>query len=166
MIRIFWILALLVLVGCSSTPPAPSTVPFSVQSKIVVGNQVNPYGSFVYHPIVVRVYQLREPGAFSNSEFIDIFLDDRKALGASLIDVLYMDPLLPGEHSLNLEIQRDTRYLGVFAEFAEYRDAKGRALVKFEGKPDKKEILIKVNGLSIELSLPEKPVEKSWWQLF
>ncbi len=166
MMRIVGVLALFILAGCSSTPPPPSNVPFSVQSKIVVGNQVNPYGSFAYHPIVVRVYQLREPGAFSNSEFIDIFLDDRKALGASLVDVLYMDPMLPGEHSLNLEIQRDTRYLGVFAEFAEYRDAKGRALVKLEDQPDKKEILIEVNGLSIDLSLPDKPVEKSWWQLF
>jgi len=160
------ILLLLILAGCSSTPPPISILPFSVQSEIIVGSKVNPYGEFSYHPLALRFYQLREPGAFTNSEFIDIYIDDRKALGASLVDVLYIDPMLPGQHSLTLEIQRSTRYLGVFAEFAEYREANGRALVKLEEEPDLKIVLVNVNGLSIDMSLQEKPAEKSWWQLF
>lgn len=160
------LLLLFLLAGCSSAPVPPSTLPFTVQSKIVVGNQVNPYGEFSYHPLVMRFYQLREPGMFNNSEFIDIYLDDRKALGASLVDVRYLDPMLPGEHDIELEIQRDTHYLGVLAEFAEYQDADGRALIKLEENPDLKIIMVNVNGLSIDMSLREQPVEKPWWKLF
>ncbi|MGB1237011.1 MAG: type VI secretion system lipoprotein TssJ [Pseudomonadales bacterium] len=162
MIRSIALVFCALLIGGCSSKPAPTNTPFSVESRWVIGDQVNPYGGVDHHPIVLRLYQLREPGAFNNAEFLDIYLDDRKALGASLIDAQYLQPMLPGEQTLALDIQRDSRYLAVFAEFADYKSAVGKALLKLDDNPDLQVITVNVNALVVELSAKAKK-KKGWW---
>jgi type VI secretion system protein VasD len=154
----------LLIIGCSSTPQ-PTNVPFAVQFDLSVGKQINPYGGVNSHPIVLRLYQLRQPGVFSSADFLDIYLDDRKTLGASLIDVKYLEPIVPGENSLTLDVQRDTRYVGVFAEFADYKDAQSQALVRLDDNPDLQIISVQANGLVVGISMKIKP-KKPWYKFF
>ena len=154
----------LLIIGCSSKPP-PTNVPFAVSFDFNVGQQVNPYGGVNSHPVVLRLYQLREPGVFSSADFLDIYLDDRKTLGASLIDVKYLKPVIPGDSSLTLDVQRDTRYVGVFAEFANYKAAQNQALVRLDNNPDLQIISVQVNGLVVDISMKIKPT-KPWYKFF
>lgn len=160
--RFCLLLLSLVLVGCSSTPP-PTNVPYVVNTEIIIGNTVNPYAQVPFHPIVLRVYQLQEKGSFVNAEFLDLYNDDRNVLGASMIDALYLDPMLPGDHQLEIDLQREARYIAVMAEFADYTNAKSKAVLKLIATPDTQVVSIRVNGLSVEISQRAKIV-KSWWQ--
>lgn len=155
----------LLISGCSSKPLPPTNVPFVVEFNLSIGKQVNPYAGVNSHPIVLRLYQLREPGVFTSADFLDIYRDDRKTLGASLIDVKYLEPIVPGDSSLTVDVQRDTRYVGVFAEFADYKEAQSQALVRLDDHPDLQIITVQVNGLVVDISMKIKPT-KPWYKFF
>ena len=163
MIRVLLLLSLSALIiGCSSKP-LPSQLPFSVTTHLNIGAQVNPFNHTASHPIVLRIYQLRESGAFNNAGFIDLYLNDRDVLGASLIDAQYLKPVSPGQKILTLDIQRDTLYIAVLAEFSDYSNAVGKSILRLDRHPDQKIMVVHVNGLVVDITMQAKP-KKAWWQ--
>jgi type VI secretion system protein VasD len=139
-----------VLIGCASNEPAPLIVAHDV--TISVGNEVNPYGGSKSHPVVIRIYQLSESGTFQKAEFIELYRKDIEVLGGSLVDVNNVPPLLPGqEHTVKLDIHRQTQYLAVFAEFANYDNAKSKDFIKLP-QDDEARLVIRVSGLSVSIT--------------
>ncbi|MFC3152729.1 type VI secretion system lipoprotein TssJ [Litoribrevibacter euphylliae] len=138
------------LSGCSSNDPIPLIVSHKV--IISVGDEVNPYGGNKSHPIVLRVYQLSESGTFQKSGFIDLYRKDIEVLGGSLVDVHNVPPLVPGEqYTLALDIHRQSQYLAVFAEFANYDNAKSKAVIKLP-QDSEAQLVIRVSGLSVSIT--------------
>ncbi|GGB82379.1 hypothetical protein GCM10011352_05250 [Marinobacterium zhoushanense] len=153
----------LLLLGCSSQPTSP-TQTYKLPVKVAVDAEVNQYGEGESHPIVLRLYQLTGNGAFQNAQFLDLFKKDREMLGDSLVDVIYLDPQLPGQQQqMEFDIQQQTRYLAVLAEFADYGNASAKSLVQLGEDPQSEPMIVHVSGLRVSIGRePAKP----WWKIF
>lgn len=82
---------------------------------------------------IVRVL-LKEDGAFMAADFWSLVEREQQTLGDSLLQ-RFESNLVPGERKqLELEIHPEARVLAVMAEYANFRDATWRAVVK---TPDK-----------------------------
>jgi len=154
---------LLLLSGCSSKEIA-ATQTYKLPITVAVDAEVNQYGDGASHPVVLRLYQLLQNGTFQNAKFLDLYQKDRQLLGDSLVDVLYLDPQLPGQQQqLEFDIQQQTRYLAVLAEFADYNNASGKALVLLGEEPESEPMIIRVSGLRVSIGVaPAEP----WWKIF
>jgi len=159
----FFTVCFLFLSGCSSQPPA-ATMTYKMPIKIELSDDVNPYGDNKSHSVVLRLYQLIENGTFENTAFIDLYEKDRQLLGDSLVDVLYLEPQLPGQIvQKDFDIQQQTRYLAVLAEFADYGNAVGKTLVPLGDEPESAAMVIRVTGLRISI---EREPGQAWWKIF
>lgn len=138
----------LVCAGCGKAPPpppaakppeAPVTIVAPPEAKpepkvkasmvIVSSAETNPDRNGVPSPVVVRVYQLRRDVAFNRVEFLELFDDEKKALGADLItsDEFVLAP--SERRTLDVVLAPDARFVGALAAFRDYRTAQWRAIV-------------------------------------
>lgn len=118
------------LSGCSSAPAKPA----EAKARIAATAQVNPNSSGRPSPIHVRIFQLKEDGAFMDADFWALVDKETETLGASLVQRLEFD-LTPGESKdFPLKISPDARVLGVMAEFADYRNAQWRVVAQAPNK--------------------------------
>src|SRR5688572_32796230 len=105
--------------GCGSAPAKPA----AAKATIAASADVNPNSSGRPSPIHVRIFQLKEDGAFMGADFWALVDKETETLGASLVQRLEFD-LTPGESKeFPLKIAPDARVLGVMAEYADYRNA-------------------------------------------
>ena len=119
-----------VLSGCSSAPAKPA----EAKARISATEQVNPNSSGRPSPIHVRIFQLKEDGAFMDADFWALVDKETETLGASLVQRLEFD-LTPGESKdFPLKISPEGRVLGVMAEFADYRNAQWRVVAQAPNK--------------------------------
>ncbi|MAC48114.1 MAG: hypothetical protein CMI12_14890 [Oceanospirillum sp.] len=83
-----------------------------------------------------------------------------------MIDVLNLQPLAQGEHPVELDLQPGSRYLGVFAEFANYTDAESKAVITLlPDQSDQEDQIIRINLNGLKISI-EQYEDKAWWQIF
>jgi len=76
-------------------------------------------------PLVVRIYELADKEQFQHAQFRDIFFNDKKTLGDDFIKVHVLKPFLPGKNRIDkFTLKKGTAYVGLFAEFVQYKDAK------------------------------------------
>lgn len=120
------LLAACLLTACAAKPPKPEPA----RARLVASDQVNPDASGRSSPIVVRLFQLREEGAFAAAEFFDLYAKEKEVLGESLVSrEEYV--LAPGEtRALEIPLNAQTRYLGVLAAYRDIRAAQWRALTR------------------------------------
>lgn len=122
--------ALATLTGCGSAPAKPA----EAKARISATAQVNPNSSGRPSPIHVRIFQLKEDGAFMDADFWALVDKETETLGASLVQRLEFD-LTPGESKdFPLKVSPEARVLGVMAEFADYRNAQWRVVAKAPNK--------------------------------
>jgi type VI secretion system protein VasD len=139
-------LALAVLSGgCGSAPAKPA----EAKGRITASPQVNPNSAGRPSPIHVRIFQLKEDGAFMGADFWSLMDKEQATLGESLVQRLEYD-LVPGEsREFPLKISPEARVLAVLAEFADYRNAQWRVVAQ---APNKSLMdIIKKDRVSIEI---------------
>jgi type VI secretion system protein VasD len=140
---IFVVIPVLIETACGGKAPPPQapvlppsiTIAAPVEAKtkatmtLVAGKDTNPDASGRPSPVVVRIYQLRTDGGFNKADFLALLDDDQKVLGNELIsrDEFVLDPA--EQRSLEVVVGNDTRFVGAFANFKDYRNAQWRALV-------------------------------------
>ncbi len=113
------------LAGCSSKPPKP---PPPTKAAIVVSADVNPDSAGRPSPIVVRLYQLKEEGAFNSASYFALSDKEQATLGPSLESREEYE-LKPGEtKELTLKIPPEARYLGAVAAYRDLNNSKWKAL--------------------------------------
>lgn len=118
------------LSGCSSAPAKPA----EAKARIAATAEVNPNTSGRPSPIHVRIFQLKEEGAFLDADFWALVDKETETLGASLVQRQEFD-LTPGEtREFPLKIAPDARVLGVMAEYADYRNAQWRVVAQAPNK--------------------------------
>jgi len=111
--------------GCRSKPPKP---PPPTKAAIVVSADVNPDSAGRPSPIVVRLYQLKEEGAFNGASYFALADKEQATLGPSLESREEYE-LQPGQtKELVLKIPPDARYLGAVAAYRDLNNSKWKAL--------------------------------------
>lgn len=152
---------LLLLSACSTLfgPDEPEPVTYALDLK--AGNNINPSQLSQANPVVLHLYQLSDVAPFNNAEVLDLFQQDAKTLSASLIHKSSFGSLLPGEtRKVQLEVKPGTKYLAVFAEFANYGQAKAKTWVDISKLEDIESFSLSVDLLSVNL---QAVVDDSWW---
>jgi len=96
----------------------------------VVGADANPDDDKTPSPLIIKMYELKSPDMFEKANFIDIFEQDTDILGADLIDKHRLKHLQPGEERIErFVLDEKTQYVGLFAEFLMYKDAKYKLII-------------------------------------
>jgi type VI secretion system protein VasD len=86
-------------------------------------------------PLFIRLYELTSEHAFNKADFYTLLEKDDATLGKDLIIKRELTRVLPGtnrEESFLLDPK--TRYVGLFAEFYEYKNAKFKVLFQVTPK--------------------------------
>lgn len=124
------LLAALLIAGCGATPPKP----MATKGQLVASADVNPNSSGRASPVHVRIFQLKEDGAFLGADFWALVDKEQETLAASLVQRQEFD-LSPGEtKDFELKIDPEARVLAVMAEYADYRNAQWRAVAQAPNK--------------------------------
>jgi type VI secretion system protein VasD len=134
-VRPFWVYAavarlvlLASLAACGGKPPPPPPPPTLVNLTLAASADSNPDAAGDAAPVLLRVYQLASPAAFSGAEFFRLYNSDAAALGPDLIkrdDYL----LAPGKtKAVNLAPTAQVKAIGVFAAYRDFQHATWRAL--------------------------------------
>ena len=141
----FWLLLIVGLTGCFGGPSA-----IRIKGSMVASPDLNPDSGGRPSPVVVRVYQLRSPGAFQSSDFFSLYDNEIATLGQNLITREEFE-LQPGEdREYETEMDLATKYLGVIAAFRDLENARWRAVVKL---PDKKKVRLQIELESLAVSV-------------
>lgn len=124
------LMAVLTAAGCGSAPAKPA----AAKAKILASADVNPNSEGRASPVHVRIFQLKEDGAFMGADFWALVDKEQETLGPSLVQRLEFD-LTPGESKdFELKIAPEARVLGVMAEFNDYRNAQWRVVAQAPNK--------------------------------
>jgi type VI secretion system protein VasD len=112
--------------GCSSPPkPVVTTVAGSIEASPRLNPSINQRPS----PLLMRVYELRTPAAFSNADFMALYQSDQAALATDMV-AREEFMLQPGENrAVRKTLAADTRYIGVLGIYRNLEKATWRAVV-------------------------------------
>ena len=141
-------ICLLLIVGLSGCSGGPSAI--RVKGSMETTADLNPDPGGRPSPVVVRVYQLRSPGAFDSADFFALYDNEIATLGQNLITREEFE-LQPGEsREYNTELDLATKYLGVIAAFRDLENARWRSLLKL---PDEKKIHLQIKLESLAVTI-------------
>lgn len=130
---VFIVIAMMSVSACSSLNSAVGgmfgadtdlTLSFKVESDI------NPDENKTPSPLFIRMYELKSAKLFKKANFIDIYEQDKDALGADFVAVQKLKRLKPGENRENsFVLDEKTRFVGLYAEFLNYKNAKYKIII-------------------------------------
>ncbi|MGF1870784.1 type VI secretion system lipoprotein TssJ [Photobacterium indicum] len=125
--RLIIVVMITLLSGCSFWGQEDITPQLFL--KIKAASNINPNVEGKPSPIEIRVYQLSDSQAFEQAEFIQLYNDAQGVLKAEVLLTRELASLLPSEErNETLPLASETKYIGVIAGFADYREAKNKAI--------------------------------------
>jgi len=128
--KIFIILIILSLNGCSYLKFWGNPSVLQIIVNIKSANNINPNIDGLASPLEIRIYQLEDSEAFEQASFIDLYTDDQGILKADLLSKRSIDSVLPNEERrFILPLVSGTKFIAVVAAFANYREAKNKAIL-------------------------------------
>ncbi|WP_111642401.1 type VI secretion system lipoprotein TssJ [Marinimicrobium alkaliphilum] len=136
--RILVLLGALMLVGCSSQESRVGRV-FNLNTdftlSVSAAEDINPNTRDEPAPVFIRLYELRSPDAFARADFIELYERDQNVLGDSLVNRRQLSRVAPTElREYEMVLDRETRYVGILAEFYQYDDATYKLVVPVTAK--------------------------------
>jgi type VI secretion system protein VasD len=139
----------LVLASCGGAPPKPAIS----KATLVAAADANPDSGGRASPVVVRLYQLKEEGAFSNADFFALYDNEQATLGPSLVAREEYE-LKPGEsRDLELQLAPETRFVAAIAAFRDIRNAQWRAVAAAPPAEDADKYTVKLGVQRTQLQL-------------
>jgi type VI secretion system protein VasD len=125
--------------GCGKAPPPPAPVvppvvitappaPVKASMTITVSQDANPDANGRPSPVYLRVYQLRGESEFKGAEFFDVWDDERKVLGSTLVSREEFFLKAGEQRTVDVAVASDATFVGVIAELRDIRNAEWRAL--------------------------------------
>jgi type VI secretion system protein VasD len=164
----FSLLMMLALAGCQSTFKEYVAQPVGklfnwdteVELQFTVEPDINPDDSNNNQPspLVVRIYELADKEQYQHAQFRDIFFDDKKILGDDFIKKHVLKPFIPGKSRTDsFTLKKGTAYVGLFAEFVQYKDAKFSLVIPVDAYlTTRPEIRLSYHSISL--------VNPNYWQ--
>lgn len=122
------------LLGCAGDPPveAPPLPPTIVNLQINPASDLNADSQGKGAPLMLRVYELREPSNFKSADFFALFNDDKATLASDLARKQEL-LLQPGEaKTISLQPDDDVHAVGLFAGFRQIDTAQWRVVAPFK----------------------------------
>jgi type VI secretion system protein VasD len=121
--------------GCgSSSPPL-------LQGTLKADPTTNPDMHGRPSPIVVRVYELKDIGAFSSADFFSLYDKEAETLGSTLVGREEFDLRPADVRPYKRQLQPDTKFIGVVAAFRDLENSRWRQAAPV---PAKKKVTITV----------------------
>ncbi|SDU91459.1 type VI secretion system lipoprotein TssJ [Pseudomonas mucidolens] len=115
---------LVLLAGCSTLSPYSHVTKLNL--KLTASDQLNPDLNGRPSPIVVRLFELKQPVAFENADFFSLYERAKESLAPDMVATEELE-LRPGETvELKLSVEQDSRYVGVLAAYRDLPDTKWR----------------------------------------
>ncbi|SON52171.1 type VI secretion system lipoprotein TssJ [Vibrio tapetis] len=97
--------------------------------NIQAAANINPNVEGKPSPVEVRIYQLSDSQAFNQADFIQLYSDAQGVLKAELLIARQLASVLPSENRKEVvPMASETKYIGVIAGFADYREAKNKVI--------------------------------------
>lgn len=97
--------------------------------NIQAAANINPNVEGKPSPVEVRIYQLSDSQAFNQADFIQLYSDAQGVLKAELLIARQLASVLPSENRKEvIPMAAETKYIGVIAGFADYREAKNKVI--------------------------------------
>ena len=153
------LILLALLIGCNSSPEKPEdqaalenpeVQAMLVGTKVIVSAQVNPDINTRASPVVVRMFELKNLGIYTESDFYDLFENYESVLGGDLVATEQFH-LNPGDiHTFKNSISPGTHYIAVIAAFRDINQAMWRGSIAIEVKKST-QLLIYVDKLNISV---------------
>lgn len=145
----------LLLAGCSfwgEDIQEPLTVQGQLTVKVTTQRNINQNVNGQASPLELRIYQLSSDDAFNQAQFLQIYNDEQGVLKSDLISTRHLPSILPGQTLEQvLPMSLETRYIAVFGEFANYREAKSKAIYKVD-QFGLVTVVVSVDGINLSIS--------------
>lgn len=98
--------------------------------KLIAEADINPDDKNRPSPLFIRLYELKSTRQFERANFIDLYERDKEVLGADMVAKQTLKRLQPGDTRKDkLVLNRETRYVGLVAEFLQYQKAKFKVVI-------------------------------------
>ena len=138
--------------GCGGAPKPPP--PTTVNGAIQASPQLNPSVNQRPSPLLLRVYELKSPAAFSSADFMALYERDQATLAADLV-ARDEFTLQPGENRpYKKTLGPDTKFIGVVGAYRNLEKATWRAVVAVQ--PNKTQTLT-ISAGALAVSAEVKP---------
>jgi len=150
---------LLALSACASSGEPKPKEPIRLDMRVNALPDANPDDRGRAAPIVVRIYELKNDGAFNAADFFTLKTQDKTVLGD---DVVKRDELQlrPGEHqTLVRRPDPATTAVGVIAAYRDLPNTVWRAVYAMPAAPDKAWYRLFTPKLKLTIDLEAKAVK-------
>lgn len=118
---------LALLAGCSSNKSAVGAylnLDTDLKIEFVAASDMNPDDQGTASPLFIRMFELKSTALIDKADFLDIYEQEAKVLGADLVKSHRLKYFEPGEsRTEQFVLDSKTAYVGLFAEFSRFRDA-------------------------------------------
>lgn len=130
----FIILTGLLLFGCSSNKSVVGGylgLDTDIKIEFVVDADSNPDELGVGSPLFVRMYELKSSKMMQRADFIDLYEQDKKILGADMVgDIRKLKRLAPGENRTEqFVLDEKTQFIAIYAEFLDFKGSKFKLVI-------------------------------------
>ncbi|MFT5083360.1 MAG: type VI secretion system protein VasD [Lentisphaeria bacterium] len=148
--KVMFFAALATLLGCTTVNHKVGEVlnlDTDIKIKMNIAGNVNPDESGKPSPVFVRLYELNNTAIFEKADFIDLYENDEKILGSSLVAKQELKRFIPGKMRIEeLVLKKDTQYVALFAEFFRFKDARSKIVFPVTARN------VVRNTISVEIS--------------
>lgn len=121
------------LIGCQSdksTVGGYLSLDTDLTIEFLVDSDINPDELGTASPLFIRMYELKSRKMIKKADFIDIYEQDKKALGPDMITAHKLKRFTPGESRIEqFVLDPKTRYVALYAEFLNFRESKFKLVV-------------------------------------
>lgn len=149
--------AVVLLSACASTEPKPKQ-PIRLEMTVNAKADVNPDDRGRAAPIVVRVYELKNDGAFEAADFFTLQNQDKTILADDVVKREEFQ-LRPGEHrSIVRRADPEATAIGVLAAYRDLSKSVWRAVYAIPSAPDKAWYRIFTPKLKLNIDLDANAV--------
>jgi type VI secretion system protein VasD len=152
--------------ACMGTAPVDPLLKFKV--IVYADDTINPSKGVPAKPVLLRFYQLKDPGKFMGEKGPGLFTSDDTILAGSLLGKEELTPLVPGEtREVEVLIHKEAKFFAVLAEFSDYQSANYRSVLPLgtHKTPQSADdtILVILSGNNVAVFRPA--VKKPWWKI-
>ena len=147
---LFISVAVLISASCSNVASVLN-LDADLEMNVTAKADMNPDDSDLASPLVIRLYELKDKKKFEEIEFYDIYANDLKILGKNMIDKHRLKHFVPDTKRKKMFVlNKKTKFIGIFAEFSQYKNSQFRAVVEIDPHFDRK-IDIVISGTNLKV---------------
>ena len=120
----------------------------TITLNILTNKILNPNINNESTPVELRIYQLKDNGVFTESNFLDLYNNDRSLLKEDITTSTKVVNVSPSNKKvLEFSLEPESQYIAVLAEFQDYQNAIGKLSYKVGSDlTSNSEIDLELNG--------------------